>query len=81
MVVVTEQVLKRCSSSEMDRQVETDRPGNTKGNIGSSHIMRPVNLNASRLSSEQAAAEDRGSHFFSGRIFQDNLSPLTLAGR
>lgn len=41
-----------------DRQVETDRPWNTKGNIGSSHIMRPVNLNASRLSSEQAQADD-----------------------
>lgn len=57
MVVVSEWVLRRCSS-EMDRQVETDRPWNTKGNIGSSPIMRPVNLNASRLSSEQAVADD-----------------------
>ncbi len=64
----------------MDRQVETDRPCNTKGNIGSSHIMRPVNLNASRLRSEQASAADRGSHLFSGKIFQGNLSPLTLTG-
>lgn len=55
----------------MDRQVETDRPCNTKGNIGSSHIMRPVNLNASRLRSQQATADDSGSHFCSEEIFQD----------
>lgn len=54
---VTERVLRHCSS-EMDRQVETDRPRNTKGNIGSLHIMRPVNLNASRPSSEQGMADD-----------------------
>lgn len=41
----------RYYDSEMDRQVETDRLRNTAGNIGSSLIMRPVNLNASRLSS------------------------------
>ena len=76
-MVVSESVL-RCCRSKMDRQVETDRPQNTKGNIGSSHIMRPVNLNASRLSSERAEADDGGSHFFSGKIFQGNLSPLTL---
>lgn len=38
--------------------METDRPWNTKGNIGSSDIMRPVNLNASRLSSEPAMADN-----------------------
>jgi len=57
MVVVSEWELM-CCSSEMDGQVETDRPWNTKGNIGSSHIMRPVNLNASRLRSEEAMADD-----------------------
>lgn len=41
--------------------------------------MRPVNLNASRPRSERAMTDDWGNHFFSGKIFQGNLSPLTLA--
>lgn len=43
--------VRRYYSGEMDRQVETDRLWNPAGNIGSSLIMRPANLNASRLSS------------------------------